>query len=318
MRKSDSSHFSDTSRFRRERLLGQEVDLKSYICSPDGVNYPPREGRIRLQTSIVLTRYCDAHCPFCIAEPHTDPQALDLAALEKILLLLHEEDRVRGISITGGEPFSQPELLDRVVSMIFDIFGYVIEVTIDTNGTGLGYLDSIRDLVHVDTVHISRHHWLDEKNDELFGCRMPTADELRSTIASVGMRDLFVLNCMLLKGYVETPDDAHRYLDFAIGTGAPKVSFITGTPVNGFVRQRRAPFEDVLRKDDPSMLLTQSFRDHSHCHCQDGVYVSPQGKLIEFYGRHTEPDGCKYCRGLVITQEGTLTEAFGGRVLYRA
>ena len=299
-------------------LLGRETAVKNYVCSQDGVHYRPKEGRIRLQLSIVLTRYCDARCPFCIAAPTGDPAALDPTALEKILLLLRQEDRVRGISITGGEPFAQPELLDRAVSMVFRIFGHAMEVTIDTNGTGLAHLRGIRELEHVDTVHISRHHWLDSRNEALFGRRMPSAEELRAHIAAVPLKGLFVLNCMLLRGWVERPEDARRYMDFAIGLGASKVSFITGTPVNEFVRLRRVPYEAVLREDDPSLLFTRGFRDYSFCRCRDGVYVSPQGRLIEFYGRHSEPGGCDWCRGLVLTPEGALTAGFGGPVLYQA
>ncbi len=318
MQSADSCRCSEIEKSRRVTILGKEVDLKSYVCSPDGVHYRPKEDRIRLQLSILLTRYCDARCPFCIAAPTDDPQTLSLSALEKTLLLLREEDRIRGISITGGEPFSQPELLDQAVSMIFRIFGYAMEITIDTNGTGLEHLSRIRELSHVDTVHISRHHWLDRENEALFGRPMPSGQELRSAIASVGIRDLFVLNCMLLQGFVETPEDAHRYMDFAIDTGVPKVSFITGTPVNDFVRQRRVIYEDVLRADDPSLLFTRGYCDYGYCRCQDGVYVSPRGKLIEFYGRHSEPGGCDYCRGLVLSPDGKLSAGFGGPVLYQA
>ena len=318
MRTSDSLPSCSVPPGRRVTLLGKEVPLKSYVCSPDGVHYRPKEGRIRLQLSILLTRFCDAHCPFCIAAPTDDERTLEMAALEKTLRLLRQEDCVRGISITGGEPFSRPELLDQAVSLIFRIFGYAMEITIDTNGTGLAYLPRIRELAHVDTVHISRHHWLDEKNEALFGRKMPSAEELRAAVADARMKDLFVLNCMLLRGFVERPEDARRYMDFVIELGVPKVSFITGTPVNDFIRQRRVPYEKALRADDPSLLFTRGYRDYSYCRCQDGVYVSPQGKLIEFYGRHSEPGGCDYCRGLVLTPEGALRAGFGGPILYQA
>ena len=39
-------------------ILGKEVALKSYVCSPDGVHYWPKEGKIRLQLSVLLTRFC--------------------------------------------------------------------------------------------------------------------------------------------------------------------------------------------------------------------------------------------------------------------
>lgn len=317
MQNTDSSPSCNVPLTRKVRLFGRETVLKGYVCSSDGVQYRPKTGKIRVQLSILLTGYCDAHCPFCIAAPTDDETTLDMAVLEKMLLLLREEDCVRGISITGGEPFSRVKELDQAVSMIFRIFGYGMELNIDTNGTGIAHLPRIPELAHVDTVHISRHHWLDRRNEELFGRPMPSAEELRAGIAAVSFRDLFVLNCMLLRGWVEQPEDVHRYMDFAIGLGAPKVAFITGTPVNDFIRQRRITFEEVLRDEDPSLLFTRGFRDYDWCRCRDGVYVSPNGQLIEFYGRHSEPGGCDYVRGLVLTPDGRLTAGFGGPVLYR-
>ena len=88
--------------------------------------------------------------------------------------------------------------------------------------------------------------------------------------------------------------------------------------VNEYVRQRRVAFDDVLRPEDPALLFTRKYQDFSWCRCRDGIYASPEGKLIEFYGRQTEPGGCDYCRGLVLTPEGRLTAGFGGETLWEA
>ena len=317
MPNTDSWRCSERVQGRRITLLGREIEVKDYICSADGVHYPAKQ-ETRLQVYIVLTRHCDARCPFCIAAPTDSRAAQDPAVLERILRRLKEEDCVRGISVTGGEPFELPGLLDETVSMIFSVFGTGMEVTLDTNGSGLRHLDGIRELKHVDTVHISRHHWDDRRNEEIFGRKMPGAEELRGMIAEIPYRELFVMNCMLLKGWVETAEDAHRYMDFAISLGAGKVSFITGTAVNDFIRKRRVCYEDVLRDGDPSLLFTRGFRDHGFCHCRDGIYASPEGRIIEFYGRHGESGGGRLCRALVVTPEGEVRAGFGGEILYRA
>ncbi len=317
MRSTGSLSCSDFPHSQRVKLLGKQIAVKNYVCSPDGVNYRPKEGRIRLQLSIILSRYCDARCPFCIAAPGDDPRTLDMDVLKRALFRLREEDCVRGISVTGGEPFLHPEMLDRTVREIFGVFGYAMEVTLNTNGSGIERLADIRDLKHVDAVHISRHHWLDERNDAIFGRKMPSAREMRAAVSSLGMPDLFVLNCMLLRGEVETPADVHRYLDFSIDVGAGKAAFITATQVNEYTHLKRVPFEEALREDDESLLFTRRFWDHGYCRCRDGIYVSPGGRLIQFYGRHTESGGCPYCRGLVLTPEGDITAGFGGPALLR-
>lgn len=298
---------------RRLRVLGAEVVAKGYTCARNGGPHQPVEGRVKLQLSILPTNYCPCACPFCIATDTGNPARIDLRRLEGTLVALAGENVVRGISITGGEPFVDVPLLDRLIRMVFGIFGTGMEISLNTNGMGLERLGDIRDLSHVDAVHISRHHWDDGVNRALFGGGpVPDAGVLRRAIASISYPELFVLNCMLLKDGVCTAEDAHRYMDFAIDLGAKKVSFITGAPVNDYVRRQTLDYEAVLRADDPALLMTQRFRDFGWCRCQDGVYCSEDGRLIQFYGRKSDSTGCGYARGLIIGPDGALRAGFGG------
>lgn len=296
-------------------ILGTPIAVKRYCCSRDGSEYRPKCDPIQLQLTILPTRLCDAHCPFCIAAPTDDPRRLDPARLEDVLRRLKREDRVRGVSISGGEPCLDMALLDRIVHMVFEILGADAEVSLNTNGAGLRALKGLRDLYGINAIHISRHHWDDRVNDRVFRRAMPTAQELRSALREIACPELFVLNCMLLKDGVCRPEDAHRFMDFAIEAGAGKVSFITADPVNPWIAERRVGFDEVLRPDDPSLLFTRQYRDFDWCRCHDGVYASPDGRLIEFYGRMTQAGGCDYCRGLVIEPDGTLRAGFNGPVI---
>ena len=303
-------------RSREVTILGKPVRVKNTICARDGGGYRLKPDPAPLQLSILPSRLCDARCPFCIAAPTDDPARIDPDRLLPVLRALQAEGRVRGVSITGGEPCLDMDLLDRVIHMCFDVFGPALEVTLDTNGSGLDQLRSLTDLYRLDTIHISRHHWDDEANDRIFGKKMPTAAQLRDALRDIACPGLFVLNCMLLRDYVATPEDARRYLDFAIEMGAGKVSFITASPVNPWTAANRVRFDSVLRDGDPSLLFTRGYRDFDLCRCRDGVYVSPEGRLMEFYGRQSVSADCGYCRGLVIEPDGTLKAGFGGQVLY--
>ena len=300
---------------REIELLGTRIPVKGYICARDGGEYLPKPEQVRLQVSILPTRFCSAHCFFCIAAPTADPSRIDPEKLRKTLLLLREADCVRGVSITGGEPFTDPSLLNRIISLVFEVFGYEMEVTLDTNGSEIRRLGEIRDLLHLDAIHISRHHWDDARNETIFGCPMPPAGELRNTIRETACPDLFVFNCMLLRSGISTPEDAHRYLDFALECGAGKVSFITPSPVNRITAGQQVSYDDVLKDDDPSLLFTRSYQDFSRCRCRDGVYVSPGGRLIRFYGRCTGGSDPGCCNGLVIEPDGTLRTGFRGRII---
>ena len=286
----------DFERTRVIELLGKPLRLRAYGCAPTGGDYVIPEGPLKVQLTLMPTTYCPAACPFCIAAPHDRRDAMDLRPLEALL-----PDVAR---------------LDRIVSMVFDVFGHDMEITLDTNGMGLHHLQEIRELPHVDTVHISRHHYDDEANFRIFGTRaVPTAAALRRAIGGISYKDLFVMNCMLMKDHIGTPEAVRRYLDFAAGLGAGKVAFITATPVNGFARAQAVRFDDVISRDDPSMLFTRGFHDFEWCRCQDGVYCSGNG-LIEFYGRSTDARACDYCRGLVFGPDNRLRSGFGGAVIW--
>ncbi len=301
---------------RKLRVLGDEITARAYSCARNGGPYRPAGERSRLQLSILPTSWCPCACPFCIATDTARRDGIDLARLEGVLAALKDEDVVRGVSITGGEPFSDVPRLDRLIRLVFDVFGYDMEISLNTNGMALERLGELRELPHVDAVHISRHHWDDARNRALFGGgNVPGAKALREAISSVSYPDIFVLNCVLLRDGVGTPGEAREYMDFAIGLGARKVSFITAAPVNEYARDQAVDYEAVLRPDDPALLFTQRFEDYGWCRCQDGVYCSGEGRLIEFYGRKSDATGCRYARGLVYTPDGTLRAGFGGPVI---
>ena len=302
---------------REINILGKPITVKNYICSADGINYKEKPENIRLQLFVNMLTFCPANCRFCVAKNTKQDKKIDIDKFKSVMKLLKAEDRIRGIKITGGEPFYDIDLLNEVISAIYDIFGYQMEVAISTNGTGLENLKKIKDLEHIETIHLSRHHYDDNVNRELFGNikNIPDKKLLKDIIGSVSYKDIFVLNCILLKDYINSPEEAHKFMDFAIDIGAPKVGFMTCSPVNGYAKQQSIPYEAVIKEDDPALLFTRGFFDYDYCHCSDGVYSSEDGRIVEFYGKSTKMEDYAYCRGLVYDADDHLKDGFGGNII---
>ncbi len=297
-------------------LFGKRLRVKDYICSHNGGPYLKKPGELpRLQLTVCLTSYCNLHCPFCCAHDTDKKRKVNLKQLEHVLRLLKRDELLRGVSISGGEPFIDFALLNDAIDLIFDIVGFDCELSINTNGTGVDKLHRIHQLAHLDAIHISRHHDDDALNRMLFGAGAPSGAQLKRALKAIPYRELIVFNCLLLKDYIHTADDAHRFMDFAIETGAGKVAFIDCMPVNEYARRQRVEYTQLLRKDDPSLLMTQSYRDYDCCRCQDGVYASPKGKLMPFYARCTSARQ-PYVRGLVYGADDRLRGGFNGEILY--
>lgn len=300
-------------------IFGNKIKVKNYICSCDGKNYREKEGKFKLQMSVIPTNECNGTCKFCVARStknygvETLSEKFDVKSFEECLYALKKIDIIRGIGITGGEPFTDIVLLDEIVSMIYEILGKQMEVTITTNGSRIDEIHKLKYLSSLESLHISRHHFEDGINEEIFGCKVPGFEKLREIISQISYRDLFVLNCVLMKNYIGTRELVHRYLDHAIDMGAYKVSFITGMNVNKFMENEQVNYESVISKSDSSMLFTRNFYDYDFCKCQDGIYVSNNGEIIEFYGRCTKSNGPEYCRGMVYSVDNKLRDGFGGK-----
>ena len=282
MQNTNSCRFcNEVVKTRTVKVLCKELKLKNYVCSSDGIHYKQKPEDIQLQLSICPTSFCGASCPFCIAKNTKQKQYVDLGKLEECLKRLRDENLVRGVSFTGGEPFTEIKLLNDIINLVFKTFGNSTEISVTTNGTNLHRMHEIEMLSYLDALHISRHHYDDQINAELFGIRVPTKEELSEILHSVSYKDLFVLNCMLLKDYIGTQDDVHKFLDFAIEVGAGKVAFMACSPINDFAREQTMDYTTVLKANDPSLLFTRGFQDFDLCRCQDGVYASATGEIIE-------------------------------------
>ena len=297
-------------------ILGKPVRIKDYVCSPDGRTYRKKPEKNSVYLSICPTSLCRGHCAFCVATHTNENRRLNIEAFAGVMKRLKEQDLIHAVKITGGEPFDDVGLLNEVIGVLFETFGFGLTVSISTNAMRLERLHEVKDLSYVETIHVSRHHYDDAVNRAIFGgADVPSGAKLKEIVSAVSFKDLFVFNCMLLKDHINSPEEAHRMLDFAIETGVPKVGFMTCMPVNAYAQQQTIPFESVLNEDDPALLFTRAFYDYEFCHCRDGVYVSPNGSLIEFYGRCTKMDDPGYSRGLVYDADNHLKLGFSGAII---
>ena len=317
MQNTDLFPFCSENRVRSVNILGKDVPVKNYICSSDGVNYKLKPENVKLQLSVCVTSFCPCNCRFCIAGNTKSKNRIDIKKFEKTMRLLKAEDRVRGVKITGGEPFYDISLLNEVINVVFDVFGKDMEVSVSTNGIHIEKLHLIEQLERLETIHISRHHYDDAVNKAIFGSDLvPTGEKIKEAVSSISFKDIFVFNCMLLKDYINSPKEAHKFLDFSIKTGVPKVGFITCTPINDYCLEQAVDYDSVINDNDGRLLFTRCFFDYDFCSCRDGVYASENGGIIEFYGRNPKRDSRNYSRGLVYDYDNYLKDGYKGNIIF--
>ena len=157
--------------------------------------------------SIILPVGCNAHCPFCYWEQGNGLIPERFSFISSSLPAIFDQ-----CTITGGEP----TLCDELTSYLTIASSRFSKVVLNTNGYNLKQ-EHIRLTNHV---NISRHHYEDAKNAEIFGTQsIPDSNLIR---AFCGMGDI-TLNCVLSPGFSDI-DFITKYIAFAKSVGA-KVAF---------------------------------------------------------------------------------------------
>ncbi len=293
-------------------LFGQEFRLKDYVCSKNGEPYRKAKKPLSLQLFICPTFYCPGSCPFCAAAANRRTQGfLDIGKLKTVLEGLRDQGAFRNVAITGGEPLTNIVLLDEIVEMIFEILGEKTQLSISTSGIGLAGLEKIGKLKLLDAVHISRHHYDDEKNRAYFGLDVASGEEVSRIVNAVGKPKLFVFNCLLLSDGIGSVEEMIRFLEFTAETGVSKAGFVTPMPVNDYARKNRVSYLSLLSREDERFFFLNGYRDYEYCSCQDAVYLTKKGGLVELYGRESCYGGPDFARGLVYGADNILRDGFG-------
>lgn len=133
---------------------------------------------------IELLNTCNARCSFCSAGINsiTKEKYVDLKKLKIVLDELINNDIIDKISLTGGEPLLFPQLKELLE--LLDSYNKLNFYAITTNGKLLKDKLELLEKSKVKYINISRHHYLDEKNNYIFKSIMPSFEEIGEIINS--------------------------------------------------------------------------------------------------------------------------------------
>jgi molybdenum cofactor biosynthesis enzyme MoaA len=286
----------------------QELHIKDYYCANDGDYISREDGKLWLYVN--LTDICNGSCPFCI-NPAVGHSAgvLDPKRFRDVLIQIREN--IYGVSITGGEPFLFPDLIDDVISTVHEVCGSSVEKDIVTNGTHFREVMSRIELRHLDSVHVSRHMIADPDNDRIFGFSTAASEDISEVIQQLEDPALIVLNCVVMSGGVDGAREMAHFLEFAAGLGVRNVSFIGLSRHNTFCSEHYIDPGQIDLSPDPRFHIWNRYCDHNYCSCSSGSFDAESGS-IRFYFRSVGAEKAPYARQLVYTADNRLLAGFGG------
>ncbi|MFW6047158.1 MAG: radical SAM protein [Candidatus Woesearchaeota archaeon] len=280
-------------------LFGKNYNLKNYNCLTKKSKKHPK-----LNLYIKINQVCFSYCRFCNHENNFESE-IDLEYLSRVIQKLYDENLLNRIGITGGEPLYDIDLLNEVLSLVFKITKGNNLVTINTNGEFLEDVHKIIFLKDIYGVHVSRHHYLDEFNNEIHQNNVvgkKVLGEINKTLPPKLLR----LNCNLIEGYVDNLKKVHNYLEHASQIGVERVGFIGLMRVNGYCQGVKVNMNDVIKdiKEDEKIIIINSSKEKDICQCFNWAYISSTGKIIDSYFRQLHKLECAYVRQFIFDENG--------------
>ena len=297
-------------------LFNQEVLVKDSLCGPTKESRWEVDPSLRLYVKV--TDSCNANCKFCANGSCTDFGKIDLQQLDFVIRYLKENNRLHSIALTGGEPMTNPDRLNDILNLIWNI-DKKIQVQISTNGLNLREIAGFDDPNNLESIHISRHHYDDSKNIEIFGTNtIATAEDIMFLQESLTNKKLININTLVMKGYIEDLEGIKKMLDYVGETGVYKNGFVSLMKCNDYATDKFINFNHIFNNLDKNFLLAHRFYASTYCECIDGVYSSKNAKFVEFYARMVKECKCPYTTQLVYTSDNKVTAGFGGKVLFKS
>lgn len=206
------------SRDREIELFSEELDYyrinNQFPVSLFGKEIINIYKNINLQ--ILVTNKCNLKCKFCI-ERSDDCDIIDdnnnpLDTLNYLLSQYNSSGICPNLSITGGEPSLNLSYLHRLINLIKK--HEINRLNINSNGS---FLDP--SLFPYTNINISKHHYEDVKNNEIFG------KDREEYCKNFYYNHFINFQCVLLDGYIDSVDEIKKYIDFHIEHGIKRITF---------------------------------------------------------------------------------------------
>ena len=257
---------------------------------------------------VVMTRKCNANCPFCTFKG--DDLFIDVDRFIELYDQLQSKCTIHTIHFTGGEPTLQLGKIIQICDYVKSVNPLVM-TSINTNGCNLL---SLRNLTNLDNIALSRHHYLDEKNYEIFGSKAVANIKM---IKSFGEVEKIHLSCNLIKGYIDSAFEVKNYLDSAGFLGINDIGLVSLMKVNDFCSNAFVDFQDInLLSLDKIINTRQRFNcvnDTIVCKCANYLYTTPEFKLLSIYHRFAMESSS--ISDYLVYEDNHIKQGFNGEIL---
>lgn len=297
-------------------LYGREFSIRDFICSHRKFDEIEGTPSIRLYVRVYNT--CNGKCKFCLNHKNTSTGKIDKEKLGEVIRYLKSKNILNAITLTGGEPMLDYKNLNDIVNFIYDIDPNM-RISISTNGTNLKEFLNFDNIDKIEAIHISRHHWDDNINNEILGVKTASLEDIKYVQERMQNKNTIIINSVMMKKYIEKLDDVKKMANVIAEVGVKKIHFVSLIDYGDFCRENYVDtykvFEDALKDDMFYKDMDRYRKDFCECHMYK--YITDTAEEIKILARIVKSNNSDYIEQLVYTNDNKLITGFDSNdVLY--
>ena len=289
-------------------IFGKEIQIRDYYCQLD--NMPPlkrSENMVNLYVNI--TNKCNAGCDFCINEHNKNNQVqFNMEKFRKVISELLSVAKINKVSFSGGEPTLNYNTLIECIKYCKTIDKNIFTV-VNTNGSNLDLLN--RDYEYIDSISLSRHHYNDKINREIFKTdKIPDLCKIKE----FPHKEILHISCNLMRDYIGNKEEIKKFLNILSKNGCYDFGFVSLIQCNNFCRKQFVDFSDIDFDSDTDVFITKNWNYQSSCKCRNYVFINDDAETVNVYARYymkNQQNGTQ----LVFDGENLKT-GFAGEIIF--
>ena len=280
--------------------IENKISYRKDGCIVDGIQQNVVE---YINLYVQITNICNAKCKFCSNYGNFETPFKKEVFFE-IFDEIYANKFVNKVTFTGGEPTLNKDLVECIEHVYNTDPG--IFIFLDTNASNLEVLEKVSDKVK--SIALSRHHFEDDKNNEIFGFKTSSASDLNNL--SIRTKSKINLRCNLINGYIDTEEKCKDYLDWANSLQLNSVGFVKLMPYTKYAKEA---YVDVDISKIPGMLITRTSCRPGICHCKNYIYQGKYGCVV-LYDKETINKDANH--NTLVLSNNRLLLGFMGEALY--
>lgn len=289
------------------KIFDSTIKIKDTVCKSINDDDEPCKPYVNLY--IRLTNICQANCLFC--EFHgRDKVPFEVEKMKRMVTELSQQIWIGKVSLTGGEPTLNIDMFESAATAIRGIHKNIF-IGVNTNGIHLSRLDTYVSDGILTNVALSRHHYDEEVNAELF--QMKKSPSSNDVIKKFKNKDKLHLSCNMIKGYIDNNDGCFDYMNFYSDLGVKDCGFVSLMSVNDYCRKNMIDFESLDYGSMKNTINSRQYRLDDICKCNNYVTICDKENVMKSYMRRCVKP--LETPSILVYEDGLLRNNFNGPVV---